>query len=282
MTVQVYQNQFELNKLELELVKAQNDRRLTILISTASGMFVLLLVITLFIIIWRKNIRLRRQEIQHQMVILEQKALQSMMNPHFIFNTLGSIQNYLLQNKPGEAGIYLSQFARLIRLNISSINTPMINLEEEVNRLRIYLDLEKFRMGNIFEYTIELNSQIEEEVLYIPSMIIQPFIENSIWHGISPLEGKGQIRILFFIHSIQSLKVIIEDNGVGMKQSEKFKSKKEEHLHLSMEVIRKRLEIIGKKMKIETAMSILEAFPGEPNPGTRVELILPFTYGESM
>lgn len=282
MTVQVYQNQFELNKLELELVKAQNDRRLTLLISVSAGMLVLLMFITLFIIIWRKNILLKRQEIDHQMVILEQKALQSLMNPHFIFNTLGSIQNYLLQNKPAEAGIFLSQFARLIRLNISSINAPMINLEEEVNRLRIYLDLEKFRMGNTFEYTIELNSKIEEEVLYIPSMIIQPFIENSIWHGISPLEGKGQIRILLFIHSIQSLKVIIEDNGVGMKQSEKFKSMKKEHLHLSMEVIRKRLEIIGKKMKIETAMSASEAFPGEPNPGTRVELILPFTYAESM
>jgi two-component sensor histidine kinase len=282
MTVDVYQNQFELNKLELGLIKAQNDRRLTILISTASGMFVLLLVISLFIIIWRKNIRLRRQEMDHQIVILEQKALQSMMNPHFIFNTLGSIQSYLLQNKPGEAGIYLSQFARLIRLNITSINAPMINLEEEVNRLRIYLDLEKFRMGNTFEYTIELNSKIEEEDLYIPSMIIQPFIENSIWHGIAPLEGKGMIRIFLAFHSTHALKVIIEDNGVGMKQSEKFTSKKEEHLHLSMEVIRKRLEIIGKKMKIETAMSVSEAFPGEPNPGTRVELILPFTYGESM
>ncbi|MCX6233592.1 MAG: histidine kinase [Bacteroidetes bacterium] len=232
------------------------------------------------LVIRRKNIQIKRQEIDHQLIVLEQKALQSMMNPHFIFNTLGSIQNYLLQNKPGEAGLYLSQFARLIRLNISSINSALINLEEEVNRLRIYLDLEKFRMENKFEYLIEIDHGIEEDEVYIPSMLIQPFVENSVWHGISALEEKGLIRISFSMHSAKALKIIVEDNGIGIKQSERYSSKNESHLHLSMEMIRKRIEIIGKKMKVETSMDISETTPGSPNPGTRVVLVVPFTYGD--
>ena len=222
--------------------------------------------------------RMKHQETDHQLILLEQKALQSMMNPHFIFNTLGSIQNYLLRNKPGEAGIYLSQFAKLIRLNINSLNTPLINLEEEADRLRIYLDLEKFRMENKFDYKIEFGEGVEEEDIIIPSMLIQPYVENSIWHGISPLDGKGEIRIFFSMHSADSLKIIIEDNGIGIKQSANYSSTSETHLHLSMEIIRKRLEIIGKKMRVVTSVEITEAFPDNPNPGTRVTLVVPVSY----
>lgn len=222
-----------------------------------------------------------QRETDHQLILLEQKALQSMMNPHFIFNTLGSIQNYLLQNKSEEAGLYLSQFARLIRLNISSINSNMIDLEEEVNRLRIYLDLEQFRMENKFDYEIEFEEAVEEDDVYIPSMIIQPFVENSIWHGISALEGKGMIRISFAMHSPNALKVIVEDDGIGIVKSEQNIAKRSSHLHLSMEMIRKRLAIIGKKMGVETRMEISEASPGNPNPGTRVVLIIPFSRNEN-
>lgn len=245
--------------------------------------FVIVLIMassTLVIIRIAQN-KIRRRETDHQLILLEQKALQSMMNPHFIFNTLGSIQNYLLQNKSSEAGLYLSQFARLIRLNISSINSTLINLEEEVNRLRIYLDLEQFRTDHKFKYLIEFDQDVDEEDVYIPSMIIQPFVENSVWHGISALEGKGMIWISFSIHSSKALKIIVEDNGIGIQQSEKNIAKKESHLHLSMEMIRKRLEIIGKKMKVETGMEISETSPGSLNPGTRVTLTVPFSRNEN-
>lgn len=241
--------------------------------------FLIILVIIVFtlIVIRIASSKIKRRETDHQLILLEQKALQSMMNPHFIFNTLGSIQNYLLQNKSEEAGLYLSQFARLIRLNISSINSNLISLEEEVSRLRIYLDLEQFRMENRFEYRIEFGQDIEEDEVYIPSMLIQPFVENAIWHGLSPLEGKGLIGISFSIVSSNTLNITIEDNGIGVKQSERYGSKGEEHLHLTMDVIRKRLEILGKKMKVETSMNITDAYPGNLNPGTRVVLAVPFS-----
>ena len=198
-----------------------------------------------------------------------------MMNPHFIFNSLSSIQNYLLQKKSGEAGLYLSQFARLIRQNLNAINSASINLEEEIDRLKNYLDLEKQRMENKFDYAIEVDENVVADEVEIPSMIIQPFVENAIWHGIAELEEKGQISIKFQKQDEKSLAITVEDNGIGIKRSEVYSAKREKHLHLGMEMTRKRLELLGKKFSIKTAIEFFESSPGSPNPGTRVELIVP-------
>jgi ligand-binding sensor domain-containing protein/two-component sensor histidine kinase len=227
------------------------------------------------IIIRRKNIQIKRRELDHQLITLEQKALQSMMNPHFIFNSLGSIQNYLLQKKPGEAGLYLSQFARLIRQNLNAINAASINLEEEIDRLKNYLDLEQMRMENKFEYLIEVDDNLPADEVEIPSMIIQPFVENAIWHGIAAIECNGRINIRFRIQDEKSIIVIIEDNGIGIKHSDVHPAKPEKHLHLGMEMTRKRLELLGKKFSIRTKIEFFEAYPGKTNPGTRVEVVLP-------
>jgi two-component sensor histidine kinase len=238
-------------------------------------LFVICAALLFLIILRRKNIQIKRRELDHQLITLEQKALQSMMNPHFIFNSLGSIQNYLLQKKSGEAGLYLSQFARLIRQNLNAINAASINLEEEIDRLKNYLDLEKMRMDNKFEYYIEVDDNVEADEIQIPSMIIQPFVENAIWHGISSIDIKGEIKIKFRMQDEKSLAVLIEDNGIGMKRSEAYSIKSEEHLHLGMDMTRKRLEILGKRFSVETSIEFSETSPGNPNPGTRVKLVVP-------
>jgi hypothetical protein len=231
------------------------------------------------IIIYRKNQVMRKREIEHQLVTLEQKALQSMMNPHFLFNALGSIQNYLLQNRSGEAGLYLSQFARLIRQNIHGLHSAMISIDAETDRLKNYLDLEKMRMDNRFEYRFFIDENIEEETM-IPTMIIQPFVENSILHGISPLEKDGMINLSFVMPSEKTIKITIEDNGIGIGQARAFANNSRGHLHMSMEMTRKRIAILGKKFKTDTSVEVAEAFPGRPNPGTRVVILLPVAYGE--
>jgi hypothetical protein len=241
---------------------------------------VALLGITM-IIIRRKNVQMKHRELDHHLVTLELKALQSMMNPHFIFNALGSIQNFLLQNKTGEAGLYLSQFARLIRQNMNALNEAMINLDEEFDRLSNYLDLERLRLENKFRYKIEIDEGFDPEDIMIPSMIIQPFVENSIWHGISTLENNGFVSILFSLKDEKSLTVIIEDNGIGIKQAQSYQSKSEKHLNLGMEMIRKRLELLGRKYGVKTRIEFSEAFPGNANPGTRVTLVIPFAYAGS-
>ena len=239
-----------------------------------------LMVISLFIM-RRKNNQMKRQELDHHLVTLELKSLQSMMNPHFIFNAMGSIQNFLLLNKTGEAGLYLSQFARLIRQNMNAINAAMINLDEEVDRLRNYLDLEKLRMENKFDYLIDVDESIEADDIRIPSMIIQPFVENSIWHGMSALDCKGMVSVHFSFGDEKSLKVIIEDNGIGIKKAQSYQNKGEKHLNLGMEMTRKRLELLGRKYAVKTLVEFSEAQPGNANPGTRVELIIPFVYFDS-
>jgi LytS/YehU family sensor histidine kinase len=232
----------------------------------------------LLIVIYRKNLQLRNIEREHQLVTLEQKALQSMMNPHFLFNALGSIQHYLLQNRPAEAGLYLSQFARLVRQNIHGVNSPMLSLEAEIDRLKNYLDLEKMRMKDRFDYKFEMDEEIMDDAVMIPSMIIQPFVENSILHGISPLEKGGLITISFSMVTDKSIRIIIEDNGVGINQSKAFKSDRPDHLHLSMEMTKKRIEILGKKYKVNTSLEVTEAFPGNAQPGTRIGIVLPVSY----
>jgi two-component sensor histidine kinase len=238
----------------------------------------LIMVLVILIIIYRKNLQIKRRDLDHQLITLEQKALQSMMNPHFIFNSLGSIQNYLLQKRSGEAGLYLSQFARLIRQNLNAINSAYINLEEEIDRLKNYLDLEKLRMENKFDYSIDVDENLDAEEVGIPSMIIQPFVENAIWHGIAALEDAGQVNIRFKKQDERSIKVIIEDNGIGMRRSRAYSVKQEKHLHLGMEMTRKRLELLSRKFSIQTALNFSETYPGRTNPGTRVVLVLPSGY----
>ena len=236
----------------------------------------------IFLIVYMiRSQKMKRVEVDYQLVVMEQKALQSMMNPHFIFNSLGSIQNYLLKNKGSEAIIYLSNFARLIRQNLNAINTPMILLEEEVDRLKNYLDLEKMRLENKFEYNIEIDQVFEEDEVYIPGMIIQPIVENSIWHGIATLQEPGNILISFKAHNTKSLIISIEDNGVGMKQSLEYFHKDANREHLGMKIIEKRLDLLSKKYSTKTSISYSESSPGKINPGTLVELIVPFTYSTS-
>ncbi len=228
-------------------------------------------------IVRRKNKLHQESETAHQMLLLEQKALQSMMNPHFIFNALGSIQSYILKNNSADAGLYLSQFARLIRQNLNAIKTSMIPLDEEVDRLRNYLDLERLRMNNSFSFIIDIGEEIEEDVM-IPTMILQPIVENAIWHGLSSLGDNGLIAIYFNKITDKTMRIVIEDNGIGIDQAARQTSKKDSHLKIGMNLTLKRLELIGKKMKVKTSIITSDLHPGNPYPGTKVEIVVPYIF----
>jgi len=246
-------------------------------------LMLLLIAVMIFLLILRKkNSELAHRQMEHQILLLEQKSHQAMMNPHFIFNVLGSIQNYLLRNQPQEAGIYLAQFARLIRQNLNALDTSMIKLEEEISRLKDYLDLEKLRLGDKFDYSVEVNEAAESEEILIPSMIIQPFVENAIWHGIANLEAQGFISISIMLHNEKSLQIIVEDTGVGIKNAEKYNTRSEEHLKMGMSITKKRLALLSQKYGIETAIEYSEKDPGATNPGTRVVIFVPFLFGNSV
>ena len=237
-------------------------------------LFILLLFIILLIVRYRYNRKIKQRDTEHLLITLENKALQSMMNPHFIFNALGSIQGFLLQNRSTEAGTYLSQFARLIRQNMNSLKTSFICVDDEVERLRNYIELEKLRMNDKFNYQIEVEDQLDSYDICIPSMIVQPFVENAIWHGISSIEGDGFIKIIFSCVDDKSIEVLVEDNGIGIKDTETF-SKSGQGLNMGVALTKKRLKLIGERQGVNSEITTKNIFPGATQAGTQVKIIVP-------
>jgi LytS/YehU family sensor histidine kinase len=136
-------------------------------------------------------------------------------------------------------------------------------------------------MGDKFEYKIEIDEKVESEEIQIPSMIIQPFIENSIWHGIANLDEKGLVTVSVNLWNEKSLQIIVEDTGVGIKNAEKYKTRNNPHLNLGMTITRKRLSLLSQKYAVKTGIEYSELIPGATNPGTKVVIFVPFLYGNT-
>jgi len=171
----------------------------------------------------------------------------------------------------------LSQFARLIRHNLNAIKSSKIGLDEEVDRLRNYLDLERLRMNNRFSFIIDIDEEIEEDVM-IPTMILQPIVKNAIWHGLATLEENGLINICFTKITDKTIRIVIEDNGIGIEQAALQTKRKDTHLQIGMNLTLKRLELIGKKLNVKTSITTSDIHPGNPYPGTIVEIIVPYVF----
>jgi LytS/YehU family sensor histidine kinase len=126
---------------------------------------------------------------------LEMQALRSQMNPHFIFNCLSSINRFILKNKTEEASDYLTKFSRLVRMVLNNSRQELIALEDELETLRLYLDMEQLRFKNAFDYYINCVNEITADNIFIPPLILQPFAENAIWHGLMHKHGQGHLEI---------------------------------------------------------------------------------------
>ena len=196
----------------------------------------------------RKNYRLKL-EFQNKLTRLEQQSLNASMNRHFIFNALNSIQYYINSSDKKSANKYLSRFAKLIRKNLDSSHQEngMVPLNDELERLELYLELETMRFNEKFSYCLEIGEHVEVEMLKVPAMFLQPFVENSIIHGILPLKDrKGEIKITITDH-LDHIRIEIKDNGVGIENS--VKSKKEvtgDHESQGMLITKGRIELLQK------------------------------------
>ena len=176
---------------------------------------------------------------------MELKALRSQMNPHFIFNSINSIQYYILNKNPKTAYAYLSKFSTLMRLILNNSRVDFITMKEEVEALNIYLELEKMRLEDELEYHIEVENNITQDKTLIPSMIIQPYVENSILHGLAPKEGNRRLDIKMKKTSGQ-IYCIIEDNGIGRhKAKELNENRTRKHSSAGMKVTKGRLELLN-------------------------------------
>lgn len=190
-----------------------------------------LFIITVFysIIRWRLrqkfNRQLERSEKEKQLAELRQKtgelemqALRAQMNPHFVFNSLNAINNFILQNNKIQASEYLTKFSRLVRMILQNSQSTLITLESELESLRLYLELEALRFDNRFAYIIQVNKDIDTDILKVPPLIIQPYAENAIWHGLMHKEDKGTL-LIDIRQEATHLLLTIKDDGVGRKHA---------------------------------------------------------------
>ncbi|WEK20792.1 MAG: two-component regulator propeller domain-containing protein [Candidatus Pedobacter colombiensis] len=191
----------------------------------------------------QKNKEQQQLLLKNKILMLEQRALQAMMNPHFVFNVMNSIQHYINTKDTNSANKILTGFAKLIRKNLEICTKSFISLDEELEYLELYLSLEKKRFGEKFKYHIKVNSAIDKEETLIPSMILQPYIENAIWHGLMPKEEGGKLDILIDLKGEDHLVIEIIDDGIGIDNS--LKGKKGHHVSKGMNLTRERINLLN-------------------------------------
>ena len=251
----------------------------TLLIITSLG------CISVFFMIWQLKLNKKKTreelELSERINELKHQALSAMMNPHFIFNALNSVQYLINCQKNEAANDYIAMMAKLVRKNLDTAGSGFILLSEEIIRLKLYLDLEKLRFQESFSYEIVTGADIDTNCVMIPNMIIQPFVENTLWHGIMNSNSKGVVTISFSIEDVdiesnlyRSLIIKITDNGIGIEQAKKYK--KEDHISKGILIIEERLRLLSTKMQLPKPIMFEDLNNRNNNTqGTEVIISLP-------
>lgn len=251
-------------QLKKEAEAEATRKRQQIIIWTISGFLVLLAVIAFLVI---RQFRYRNKEREMQ---LEQKLLRSQMNPHFIFNSLQAIQNFILQSNEKDAVKYLGSFASITRSVLENSRLELIPVRKEISLLESYLQLQKLRFGDKFTYTIKADDVVEADDILIPPMLAQPFIENALEHGMSHITEGGLITVDFFIQT-ENLIMEIKDNGHGIGQKNEYSN----HTSLATTITRERIELMNSKSRFKIQFDITEAYPGQERKGVKVRFSIP-------
>ncbi|MCX6280328.1 MAG: histidine kinase [Bacteroidetes bacterium] len=232
---------------------------------------------------WRVNNSKVRNELEltERINELKHQALSAMMNPHFIANSLNSVQYLVNSQRYEEANNYIAMMAKLMRKNLDSAGSGFILLSEEIIRLKLYLDLEKLRFQESFSYEIILSEDVDLGSVMIPNMIIQPFVENSLWHGIIDSGNKGLLTVSFSFEDIEidslicrSLIIKVTDNGIGITEARK--NKKEDHISKGIHIIEERLRLLSTRMHLPQPIMFEDLGSQDNNSrGTEVIISLP-------
>ncbi|MFN0187762.1 MAG: sensor histidine kinase [Bacteroidia bacterium] len=220
-----------------------------------------------------------RTDFNKQLVMLEIKALRAQMNPHFIFNVINSIQDYILKNDARSAQRYLTKFAKLVRSILDNSVEGEVMLEGELEANKLYVELEQQRFDDKFEFALNISSDVDANSLLIPSMIFQPFLENAIKHGIRYLSGNGKLS-LTVKRDDHTVYIYIEDNGIGRAAAAELnKINASEHISHGSLITTRRVEAYNKAHNTSIQLTILDLFDEQGKAsGTRVELLIPVKY----
>ena len=214
-------------------------------------------------------------DLKRQLAQMELLALRSQMNPHFIFNSLNSIKSYILRNGPLEASEYLTKFSNLIRAILQNSKKSEISLKNELDTLLLYVKLEQMRFSEKFQFTFFQKSKAMLESVMVPPLILQPFVENAIWHGLLHLDTKGMLKIEVVEKEDGCLMVIIEDNGIGRKRAEELKSRSiKNYKSMGMGITKSRIELHNQIKAKGIKVNVMDVFDDRVSTGTRVEITI--------
>jgi hypothetical protein len=231
----------------------------------------LLIVFCGLYFLWRIS---KQKEISN--LKLRFQSLSNRMNPHFIYNSLNSVNLFIAQNQEKEANKFLSDFSKLMRMVMDNSSRETITLNEELNVIEKYLVLEHNRFGKKFEYKIEVSEHLELENILVPPMVIQPYIENAIWHGLRYREDNNGLVVLQIKQLDGNVICSVSDNGIGRDNSKLLKTKNQlEHQSAGMKNSLERIDILNKIYRKKLKIEISNAFQDSKNPGTLVQLLIP-------
>ncbi len=238
-------------------------------------LIVSIVLISLLVYWWKQ--RLKKLKVMENNLDLKQRLLLSQLNPHFIFNILTAIQSFIYQNNPQESGRYLSKFAKLMRLVLENMRTDDTSLEKEIDTLTYYLEMQKLRFNDIFDFKITTNGVDDGKSRALPTMILQPLVENAVEHGIRGIKEKGFISIDFTIKDDKWL-ITVEDNGSGYNiEKPELSVNRKKYKSVSTKIINERIEGFNKHLKNKEFSIRYENLLNEKteDKGTRVIVVLP-------
>jgi LytS/YehU family sensor histidine kinase len=218
-------------------------------------------------------------ELKHKGSELEMQALRAQMNPHFIFNSLNSINNFILQNNRAQASEYLTKFSKLVRLILQNSQASLIPLDSELESLELYLNLEALRFDYHFDYKISVPEDMDISALQVPPLILQPYVENAIWHGLMHKEEKGHLDIEVSEEE-NHLYFKITDNGIGRAQAAALASKSAtKHKSMGLRITAHRIAIIQNSQTLESPVTISDLVNTDGSAaGTEVTIKMPLIY----
>lgn len=214
---------------------------------------------------------------QQKMTEVEMQALRAQMNPHFIFNCLNSINRYIVKSDQTTASLYLTKFAKLIRLILDNSNSKNVILTNELEALKLYIEMEALRFDKKFTYEIKIEPNLGTDTVELPPLIIQPYVENAIWHGLLHKESNGHLSVQVSMTSDSMLQCVIEDNGIGREKAKTLKSKTAtSRKSLGMQLTENRLSLLNKHAELNASVEIIDLQNGSCEAGgTKVILKIP-------
>lgn len=236
--------------------------------------FILLLLVALILYFWYRQ-RLFKND--KKILTLEQDVLRSQMNPHFIFNALNSIKQYITNNEQKNAVHYLNKFSKLMRKILENSAIKEVTLAQELETMDLYMTIENIRFSNEIDFTIHIDELVPIENIKVPPLVLQPFLENALWHGLSSKKGKKEVSITVHQPSNGFIRIDIEDNGIGRNASAKIKAQKSlQRKSIGIELTKERLSNFVKDCKDTFTLVYKDLMDSKDQPsGTKVLLMLP-------